>query len=254
MRPHLSAILTLSICLVASGCASPAAGPLHAMHAPRGATDWAGVYRGVLPCADCRGIETTVTLKPDGAYSSETRYLGKPGQTSSRQGTVQWDSTGSVITLSGDEPARFGVENDRLVRLALDGSRMTGALAERYVLTKATDIITDKYWKLVELRGQPVGQVEAEPHLILQADGKRVTGFSGCNSFTGEYTLDAAKSRISFEKVAMTRRFCSSGMDVERQFSEVLTKTDNYSRTGDSLSLNRGRMAPLARFEAVDLQ
>ncbi len=114
--------------------------------------------------------------------------------------------------------------------------------------------ITEKYWKLVELRGQPVASLEREPHLILKNQEGRVTGFAGCNSFSGIYTLNEATARISFGPLAMTRKFCSTGMDVERAFGEVLEQADSYSLNGDNLTLNRARMAPLARFEAVYLQ
>jgi heat shock protein HslJ len=114
--------------------------------------------------------------------------------------------------------------------------------------------ITEKYWKLMELRGQPVPTLEQEPHLILKAQDGRVMGFAGCNSFTGTYTLDAAKARINVGPLAMTRKFCSAGMDVERGFGEVLGQADSYSMSGGDLTLNRARMAPLARFEAVYLQ
>ena len=40
-------------------------------------------------------------------------------------------------------------------------------------------------------------------------------------------------------------------MSMENQFIEVLGRADNYSILGDKLSLNKARMAPLARFEAV---
>ena len=40
-------------------------------------------------------------------------------------------------------------------------------------------------------------------------------------------------------------------MDVENAFHEALRTADNYSLDGDRLTLNRARMAPLARFEAV---
>jgi hypothetical protein len=42
-------------------------------------------------------------------------------------------------------------------------------------------------------------------------------------------------------------------MDVEEAFHEVLRAVDNYSLDGKRLTLNRARMAPLARFEAVYL-
>jgi heat shock protein HslJ len=43
-------------------------------------------------------------------------------------------------------------------------------------------------------------------------------------------------------------------MEVETAFHDVLKMVDNYSLSGDRLTLNRARMAPLARFEAVHLR
>lgn len=118
----------------------------------------------------------------------------------------------------------------------------------------AAEGITEKYWKLVELNGQPVPRMEREPSLTLRMDGARVTGFGGCNTFAGSYVLDAAASRIRFHQIAMTERACVTGGETERAFLEVLRNADNYSQQGDRLSLNRARMAPLARFEAVYLR
>jgi heat shock protein HslJ len=114
--------------------------------------------------------------------------------------------------------------------------------------------IREKYWKLVELRGAPVPRLEREPHLILKADGNRVNGFGGCNSLTGAYVLDAKASRIRFEQLVTTLRACAEGMDTEQAFTEILGSVDNFSLDGDRLTLNRARMAPLARFEAVYLR
>jgi heat shock protein HslJ len=44
---------------------------------------------------------------------------------------------------------------------------------------------------------------------------------------------------------------CAEGMETEQAFNEVLGMVDNYSLNGEQLTLNRARMAPLARFEAV---
>jgi heat shock protein HslJ len=126
--------------------------------------------------------------------------------------------------------------------LALGGCTAAGA-----------DGIAGKYWKLVELNGKPVPSLEREPHMILKADGK-VNGFGGCNAFTGTYTLDAPASRISFGQIASTMMACMTGMDMEQAFHEVLRHADSYTLDGDRLALNRARMAPLARFEAVYLR
>ena len=45
------------------------------IHNAETSLDYRGTYRGVLPAADCPGIETTLTLKPDGTYSLHEEYL-----------------------------------------------------------------------------------------------------------------------------------------------------------------------------------
>lgn len=111
--------------------------------------------------------------------------------------------------------------------------------------------ITEKRWKLVELRGQPVPASSREPYLILKVEDNRAHGSTGCNSFGGTYTLNEEASRISFGQIAMTQMFCADAMETEKAFTEVLEQADNYSLNGDHMTLNRARMAPLARFEAV---
>ncbi|PTD24253.1 META domain-containing protein [Sphingomonas fennica] len=258
MKVRIGTAIALSLILLAGGCA-PQAGPAGVSppdaHDARNSLDWAGAYRGVLPCADCEGIETVVTLGQDGRFREEVKYLGKgDGKVLTREGAFQWNDAGNVVTLEGDGPARYFVGENRITRLARDGSRITGGLADRYGLEKMAGHLTETYWKLVELNGRPVPRLEREPYLILKAEGGRVNGFGGCNSFSGSYTVDEAASRISFGQVASTMMACVSGMDVEQAFHRVLGQADNYSLNGDHLTLNRARMAPLARFEAVYLR
>lgn len=255
-------ITCLSLAFAVAGCSgetplppssstpTPAPDPAHNS---RNSLDWAGTYRGDLPCADCEGITTVVTLGEDGAFREHTRYLGKTsGQTElSRAGNFEWSADGGTVTLAGDEPTPYRVGENHLTRLALDGSAMTGALADRYVLTKITPQVTGWRWTLVELRGQPLGQVERAPFVVLNATENRATGFGGCNSLSGGFVLDEATLRLRFEQMASTLRACVTGMDIEQALHEVLGMVDNYSLSGDQLSLNRARMAPLARFVAT---
>ena len=248
-------IVVGGLALLASGCSSPpqavTAVPA-TVHNSQNALDWAGAYRGVLPCADCRGIETVVVLRSDGTFTRLFKYLGKGDEVFSKDGRFTWNAVGSIVTLAGD--AQYLVGENHLTRLAPDGSRVTGALADRYVLTKVPEGgVTERYWKLVELNGQPLPKLDREPWLILKEADRRMNGFGGCNSFTGSYKLDAAASRLSFAQIATTSMACISGMDVEQAFYEALRNADNYSLAGDHLTLNRARMAPLARLEAVYL-
>lgn len=233
-----------------SASSTPAADPAHNS---RNSLDWAGTYRGVLPCADCEGIETVITLTEDGNFRERTRYLGRDeGRTeASRQGSFDWSSDGGTVTLAGDPPHPYRVGENRIVRLSLDGTAITGSLAEHHVLTKVTPQITGWRWTLVELRGQPVTGLERAPFLALNAAESRVTGYGGCNSLSGSFVLDEPTLRLKFERMISTLRACATGMDTEQALHEVLEMVDNYSLAGDQMSLNRARMAPLARFVAA---
>ncbi|WP_414903104.1 copper resistance protein NlpE N-terminal domain-containing protein [Sphingomonas flavalba] len=258
MKANPVLMLAVVAALAVGGCAPATdvatAGNPDPAHSARNALDWAGAYRGVLPCADCQGIETVVILSADGTFRSQAKYLGKGDQLFSEEGRFTWNDAGNTVTLAGAEPSRYFVGENRLTRLAQDGSRITGALAENYVLSRIGEGVTERYWKLVELNGQPVPALQREPYLILKAEGARMNGFGGCNGFSGSYELDEATARIRFGQVASTMMACTEGMDVESAFHQVLRSVDNYSLNGDHLTLNRARMAPLARFEAVYLR
>ena len=113
--------------------------------------------------------------------------------------------------------------------------------------------IVEKYWKLKILEGKEIKMAknqEREIYFMLKADATRVTGFSGCNTFTGEYILNEG-NRIHFANIAVTLKVCPDVAINESDFLEVFKLADNYTINKDTLSLNVGRRAPLAVFEAV---
>ncbi len=116
-----------------------------------------------------------------------------------------------------------------------------------------TNAITEKYWKLITLEGQKVTMVEnqeREVYFILKTDETKVIGFAGCNTFNGHYSLEKG-NRIRFSQMATTMKACPDVAFNESEFFEVFEIADNYTINGDTLSLNVGRRAPLAVFEAV---
>ena len=106
-------------------------------HNARNALDWAGAYEGTLPCADCPGIQTRLTLLEHGAYELQTRYLDRQPHPNIVRGTFSWQADGSTIQLdkAGDEQ-RYFVAEGRLIQLYQDGSRPTGPLAVHYELAQ----------------------------------------------------------------------------------------------------------------------
>lgn len=100
--------------------------------------NWSGVYKGTLPCADCEGIETTLTLNNDNTFTLQSVYLGKEGNPFVDNGKYDWDEANSTITLNieGESPVKYKFENNTLIQLNADGQKNTGELASMYVLTK----------------------------------------------------------------------------------------------------------------------
>ncbi|WP_264564894.1 copper resistance protein NlpE [Flavobacterium sp. N3904] len=108
-------------------------------HNSENALDWQGIYKGVLPCADCEGIETTVTLNKDKTFSLATKYLGKgEGKVFIEKGSFTWDKTGTSVTLEGsrDRPSQYKVGENTLTQLDMQGNPITGQSANLYILKK----------------------------------------------------------------------------------------------------------------------
>ena len=134
--------------------------------------------------------------------------------------------------------------------LALNKARMA-PLAQ--FKKEANAPIVEKYWKLKTLEGKDVkmsANQEREIFFTLKSQENRVTGFAGCNSISGEYTLEEG-NRIRFSNMATTMMMCPDVDVNESEYLKIFELADNYTINGDILSLNVGRRAPLAVFEAV---
>ena len=78
-------------------------------HTAQNSLDWAGVYEGLLPCADCEGIQTKLPLDNDGNYTLEQYYLKDNQQLnpSTINGLFSFDElTGSLIRLDNNADNR----------------------------------------------------------------------------------------------------------------------------------------------------
>ena len=226
-----------------NGSADPA-------HNSRNAVDWAGTYQGTLPCADCPGIRYTITLNNDDTYLLKTRYLEKGDSVFTESGNFAWDEDGGKITLTNRDE-KFQVGENQLFHLDMEGNRITGNLAEHYVLAKMTDLITDRYWKLFEVGGKAVadGATMKEPYIQLNSIDNRLQASGGCNGLGGTFKMEEP-NRISFSQLMGTMMACEN-MEVENGLKRALESADSYFVRGDTLQLFRARMAPLAKFVAA---
>jgi uncharacterized lipoprotein NlpE involved in copper resistance len=80
--------------------------------------NWVGDYKGVLPCADCEGIETELELKADNTYELSEEYLGKQSNEFKAKGIFSFDADQSnVITLDEQGQKRKFFIGDNFVEL-----------------------------------------------------------------------------------------------------------------------------------------
>ena len=233
---------------------TPTQNNLPDMHTSQNALDWQGTYKGVMPCADCEGIATQLQLLPNGTYALNTQYLGKDKKVFVQNGSFTWNAQGSAIKLNGinpnTAPTQYQVGENQLFQLNLAGQRITGDLAPRYVLTKVVAMpIENKKWQLIELQGQAVKGTADTHYLMLSSDKHQVSAKAGCNTMFGGYELKEPL-RLQFKQLASTMMACDNMAD-EATLAKVLEMVDNYTISGNTLSLNKARMAPLARFKLI---
>ena len=113
--------------------------------------------------------------------------------------------------------------------------------------------LTETYWKLVQIGGQPAEVLEGkrEAHIILHKGEGRAAGSAGCNRFSGSY--DLAGDQLTFGPSAATRKMCADGMDQEMAYLQALTRIASYKIEGEELRVRDEDGEVLARFEAVYL-
>jgi uncharacterized lipoprotein NlpE involved in copper resistance len=109
------------------------------VHTALNSLDWKGLYKGVLPCADCEGIETAIMLNGDNTYLIQTKYLGK-GETKpiEKTGSFSWNADGNTVLFSGVEnaPNQYFVAENKIIQLDMAGKKIESNLADKYVLAK----------------------------------------------------------------------------------------------------------------------
>lgn len=99
-------------------------------------------YSGTLPCADCEGIEVTLTLLSDSSFHKRNLYMGRKAE---GPGSNEFNDTGKYVMKGDtmvlndvkDAPNKYLKTDSGLVQLDLEGKRIRSKMANKYVLRKA---------------------------------------------------------------------------------------------------------------------
>lgn len=101
-------------------------------HNAQNSLDWSGTYQATLPCADCTGIKTTITLDKSGTFKYAADYLDTQLKVSDA-GDIMWHHNGAVVHLKGkDMDMMLRVVENGLVGLDPEGNEIDGPLKEHY--------------------------------------------------------------------------------------------------------------------------
>ncbi|WP_435211491.1 META domain-containing protein [Luminiphilus sp. nBUS_16] len=119
-------------------------------------------------------------------------------------------------------------------------------------LTDVDTPLTNTYWKLIKLNGEPVEMMRSqrkEAYLQLREEDQEARGFAGCNNFSG--TFEANDSQISLTALMTTRKACVDIMPAEVQFLSVLEQATSFMIFDEALTLLNKSGVSTAEFIAV---
>lgn len=268
MKSIFKIYLIAAIGLVAAvGCKSPqkqqagnddpAGAIIPDYHTSRTSLDWWGTYWGVLPCADCEGIHTTLILQDDHNYVLKSFYIGRSEQEDIQQGTFTWNDAGSAISLAenGGDAVQILVGENRLFILDQEGNRITGDLADFYTLNRMPaeiSMMLETQWMLAKLSGRPEiksGLTGEAPTIIFDQLQSRVGGFAGCNRYFGAFSI-SADGGIRISNIGATKMACDD-MNLERDFLAALENVDSFEMRDNQLFLSSSASSETMIFEAA---
>lgn len=108
-------------------------------HHAHGSQDWPGIYNGLLPCDDCYGIKTSLALNKNGSYILISKYAGKSEREFVEKGKfVAGDKSNTIILTprNSSTSRQYLVGDNMLIQLGDNGERISGKLADRYILRR----------------------------------------------------------------------------------------------------------------------
>lgn len=259
-------------------------------HNAKNSLDFIGTYKGILPCADCQGLETEITINENETFSIKSKYLGKGEKVFVQKGHFTWNKKGTTIILTDVEnaPNQYFVGENTLTQLDMSGQKIKGNLADEYILSKqpkdTSDIETidkedaatvdlnsriatttsiekvnpaeGKYtlaetkWKLVTLNKKNISQKGKKAYFI------KMNSKDGMfKAFAGCNSIGGSydmpsADRLLFSEIAMTEMACAN-MELESNFTKMLEEVAIYKLDKETLTLFSEGKRVLAKFEVI---
>ena len=156
-----------------------------------------GVWRGVIPCADCPGINYNLRLNEDNTFEETMTYQERDVEPYTRTGT--WNITDGTLTLVGPDTTRTQFDlsmGGELHMLDQSGKSITTNLADKYRLRKDENLseASAELWDEKRRLGVDFIATGNEPGWALEIDQEKGMYFKTLPSET--ITLETAIPEI----------------------------------------------------------
>ena len=103
-----------------------------------------GVFYGYLPCKDCNGIKSTLSLKQNNNYLLVTQPAKESSREYYEKGKYVWDDKKNTVVLTSRSDSnirQYQIKDEgTLILLNSDGSQMKGDQADSYVLRRSDTV------------------------------------------------------------------------------------------------------------------
>jgi hypothetical protein len=109
--------------------------------------DWRGVFYGFVPCGeeDCPGVKMTLSLNANNNYTLVVQKAKESVRELYEKGKYEWSDEKHQVFLTPRKgkgvPRQYAIEDeDTLLLLNDDGTRVTGSEAKRYVFNRSDTV------------------------------------------------------------------------------------------------------------------
>jgi len=217
-----------------------------------------GKFSGILPCLDCPGIETTLTLRENGTFHLTRTYIDKQIAPIEESGIIhKTDNKKKLLLVDKNHNKTYiKIQKNGLLILNRNGKPTNPKNEKEYlllpVLTDTESILPNKLtvpkWQLTQLSHGAIESFNSSiPYIHFDTEKEQIHGFAGCNNFFGKYETENA-GEIHFLQISATKKFCSESMDLETRFLEMLNNCRHFKFRKDTLILEDQNKNQLATF------
>ncbi len=217
------------------------------------------IFSGIMPCKECGGIKTVLSLNEDHTFSLRQKHEGASAPVFESAGIYRQNLHTGIIrieTVYGVSfPSRIRQGKDKLLVGPGNRNRKATSAAKPAELNAVVPGIKGKLWIFTGLAGDSAALARGSarvPSLKLETGENRFSGFGGCNRIFGNFQLQEG-NRITFHQIASTKMACRDE-NREAAFLELLGIVRSFQIVSDTLELRDAGGQKLGLFQVDYLE